>query len=119
MPMSSNTETILCKHPSEVDAFYVDFSVELRKRTGVSLVSATVETTDALLVVSAASVSAGDITDEDCHGNAFSVAAGNAIQFQLSGGTSQSDDSEPLMVEVLATLSDGSTLHRGLLLRVK
>ncbi len=120
MTTCTSSENIICKHPSTSEPVYVDLTNQLAKRTGVTLTSATVDTTaDATLTAGAVSVTVAEISDYDQYGNAITIAIGSGFQFNLAGGTALDDDADPIKLPFVATFSDGSVVAWDLLLKVE
>ena len=115
----TDATNVICKHSDDSVTRFVDFTDELSKRAGVTLVSATLDTTaDASLTATPPAVSTGAISTTDEHGNAYTIAVGKAVTFKLSGGTRQASYADPLRLTIAVTLSDGDVIARGLLLKV-
>jgi hypothetical protein len=109
----TQSENVLCKHPSAEKTFYVDLSF---MPTGVTATSVTASTEDPDLEVVAAEVIDEDITvdaSEGCAG--VDLVTGRAVLVLLSGGVASDYE---VVVTVEWQQSDGDTDARDLRLIV-
>ena len=109
----------ICKHTDDTLTRYVDITDQLAVLGAVTITSGTVDAGDSGVTVGSVTVTASEVTDVDQYGNSVTIAAGKAIQFQLSGGAAQAESDDPYELTAAITLSNGEIVAKTLLLRVE
>lgn len=111
------------KHIDDELVMYADFTEYLQFQS-LTISSVTVSCDDDVTIVLGTAAVIGTSTvvpwiDEEARVISGTIAANKGVSVEVSGGTAQAEDDEPIRIWFAVTLSDGQVINRAGRLRVE